>query len=168
MRWALPCSRCIGEQRRLHRSHLGSVAGPWAGGRGQWQGWDHALGETYFPAPQSRGYEKDKHRIRQTSLFLGCFFKRVGSCQGLPCTRELSHMVQKRLWGMPPSGASVTTVSNLMPEGPLSWDTLRKTNKIEGRLLMNCLKGMKRIANEGVNVSWQICKRVKEVLADQK
>lgn len=82
--------------------------------------------------------------------------------------RELNPMMQKRLWGVPPTGASVTTVSNLMSEGSPSCDTLRKTNKNEGRLLMNCLKGKKGIANETMNVQWQICKRGKEVLADQK
>lgn len=79
-------------------------------------------GEIYFPAPQSRGYEKGKHQRRQRSPLLGCFFTRVGSCQGLSRTRELNHVKQKRLWGVPPVGASDTTLSlsNLMPEGPSS------------------------------------------------
>lgn len=65
-----------------------------------------------------------------------------------------------------PTGA--TTVSHLIPECPPCWDTLRKTNRNVGRLLMNHLKGMKRIANERMNLWWQIYKKRNRSLSRSK
>lgn len=52
--------------------------------------------EWNFPTSQSRGYENEKHQRKQRSVLLSCFFRRVASCRGLSCTRELSHTKQKR------------------------------------------------------------------------
>lgn len=140
--------RCVAAPALKPSGLSGRTVGRWE----QWQGWDHALVWNTFSCFTEWGYKKDKHQRRLKYLLPGCFFVRVGSHRGLSCTGELSPMMPKRLWGMPPTGASVTTVSNLMPEGPPSCDTLRKTNKNQGRLLMNCLKGKKGIASERMNV----------------
>lgn len=68
-------------------------------------------GETYFSAPQSRCYKKDKHQRRREVSYSAAFSREAPLCQGLSHTRELSHMMQKRLWSMPPTGASVTHCS---------------------------------------------------------